>query len=703
MTTRGQVRNAYPACKVYIYGIDVTLDVLDVDVRWQNGRAPNIASISLVNPNDRYIFTTKDLVAIYDDKKLRDAASRTKTILTGTSYTDETADTNSYYTASDPDYDTIDAVLLENARHLTPDVKRNVVSQKITIRTDNVSQLDISGQESTLKPLTATAYRYPFQAEDPIFHANDPVRIFFRDPWDSTRWYHMMTGFITDFDDHVDENNQAILTITVEGTTKQFRYARINSNPTAVLGQNQKVKGDAENPSFYSAGFYNLTLPEILFIATFGYDPTGMKGKFLVKNGPHGESLLTASFDGVGSYCYERSAVVEYGGSGASDPVVSSSNITTISVGSLSEYQSLIDHEVKVSDLTDMILYDHSTTGKLPVFDDNKKNDPLYIMDYIGTRPNLYPVGGGRLIILVPKNLNANINREILLKDIAQSSSLQTELKSRLGIIHDTMERIEFSFHESPKGDLICEFPLYDFDPSDFGLNSTVPHASIENGVIVKHQTVKRGPFGNRYCFEKRDTYNYSKGISDEKVRTQMSCFYSLIQNYTPGGSSEILSNPKTVILNHLLDLYGTRLEQAPLRGYIHTPEAALAYAQLLLNMCNADARSLGINAVPNFGVCLNRPIYFKQKNCIGCLVSTNHSIKWNSSVDTRLNLRYIRGWDGLIDKYGNPVLTPIGGLPSNPFDYKTLFGLRNVDSGAAKMPTTTNTSPNFKHDISKL
>jgi hypothetical protein len=56
--------------------------------------------------------------------------------------------------------------------------------------------------------------------------------------------------------------------------------------------------------------------------------------------------------------------------------------------------------------------------------------------------------------------------------------------------------------------------------------------------------------------------------------------------------------------------------------------------------------------------------------------------------MDTRININHIRGWDGLIDNNGNPVYTPIGGAPSQPLNYKLLFGLyQKVDSGSASPP----------------
>ena len=65
MTIKGQVRHAFPAYKVFIFGTEVTEDDLDVEVQYNSGRAPNTCSITLANDLDKYIMTTQDLKVLY--------------------------------------------------------------------------------------------------------------------------------------------------------------------------------------------------------------------------------------------------------------------------------------------------------------------------------------------------------------------------------------------------------------------------------------------------------------------------------------------------------------------------------------------------------------------------------------------------------------------------------------------------------------
>ena len=512
--------------------------------------------------------------------------------------------------------------------------------------------------------------------------------------------------WLSNFDDNVDENQTKLLTIVAEGPSKILRYARVSTNPGIVDAQAiVQSEEDATFRSAYSEGFSGLTLPEFLFAIIFGTDPTGESGKFkLVDSSPNGTKIRSTKIKGVGNFKINGSVAVEFGAD-VVDPL-SKIGVPSAPVTELSTYQSLVDHEVKETDLDELLGED--ADGDIPEdyitqkeqLKQGAQRDPRTnnitaeeVIRIIGENPDLYPIDGGRLIMLLPKSLHPEINREVMLKDVLRSFAMNTQFKSRLGMIYDVVERLEFVFYESPKGDLICEFPLYDFDPDDFG-TVEVPHqkfvrVSETQGNLEKNENIKRGPFASRFIVSKRDTYNFSKGITDEKVRTQITSPWHYAQNYTDVGTSKTIQKPAVVTLRHLVPLYWLRLEQVDPKGYIASNEAALLYSQILLNKFNADARNLGINAAPNLGLWLNRPIYFAPRNCIGTLMGLSHSIAWgmSGSMDSRLNLNYIRGWDGLLDDQGNIVYTPIGGQPSRPLDYKLLFKLKSDADGAVELP----------------
>jgi len=703
-----QARHAFPAYRVYIFGVDVTEDVMNVEVNYNTGRAPNTCSVVLGNELDKYVLTTANFISLFGESDVEtQAIQKRKQEIMNTGVGEIAALMAAHQQIGTSD---VDDLVIERAKNNNlGELKSKVVVAKVNVRSPGVEAPDIAGKYGgeNIRQYTADAYRYPFQAEDPIFHANDPIRIFMRDPFNPRRWYHQFSGYLSNFDDMVDENNQRILTIGGEGPSKLLRYARVTTNP-AVLDRQAIIKSrDLNFRSALSEGFSGLTLPEFFFTVLFGNDPDGESGKFtLEESSPAAKQVRSMKIAGVGNFRINGSVVVEYGAD-TKDPL-QLINIPSAGVTDLAQYQSLIDHEVKESDLYDLVAED--TDGNIPVEQQTTveqlisraKLDPQTrqiateeIIRIIGERTDLYPIDGGRLIMLIPSSFQAEINRETLLKDILRSFALNTtSFKSRLGLMYDVTERIEFVFYESPKGDLICEFPLYDFDPDDFG-KTEVPHYAMKrksDGELTPFENISRGPFNDRFTVAKRNTFNFSKGITDEKVRTQVTSYYHPLQGYKSGGTSREFAKPEEVTLDHLIPLYWLRLEQVEPKAYIATREAAKLYAHLTLNKFNADARSLGINAAPNLGLWLNRPIYFEPRNCIGILMGTSHSVTWGTggSMDSRLNLNYIRGWDGLVDDAGNAVFTTIGGFPGRPLNYKILFRLRDNVDGAAKLPDAT-------------
>jgi len=726
MTTTGQVRHAFPAFKVYIFGVDVTEDVLNVEIKYHTGKSPNICTVTLANDLDKYILTTKEMVLFFGSKVREAIENKYMKLIEQTRGQLNDEQTMEQITESE---------ILQQLDHIQFPNKRLVLLSKLLEKLDDIEAPDINDKTdgSHVRQLTGHVFRYPFHAEDPIFHANDPIRVFLRDPFNPSRWYHGFTGFLSDFDDHVDENNQKILTIVAEGPTKILRYARMATNPGIVdMGAIQVAKLDAIDRSFWEEGFYDITLPEYMFALIFGNDPNGdiaqptgeSSGKFSIRSKDAAGNARASQirFAAAGRFNYGRSTVIEYGPKTTTkinEDQLDMGATPYCSVSTLEEYQSIIDHELKESDLYDLLdenvgwtatKTSGTRTQVLNEVNDYMKNlprkadgtpDPHGLMDFLGKRTDLYPPDSGALIILIPASFHPETNRNILMKDLIQSPGMTTTFRSRLSMIYETIERIEFVFYESPKGDLICEFPLYDFDPDDWGFNEVkknivngLPGATDRSVIPISYKSefeskdIKCGPFAPRWIIEKRDTINFSKGITDEKVRTELACDWNLVTGWRKAvGLSTGILPPAVVQLKHLIPLYWARLEQADPKGHISSAEAAHAYAHITLNKMNADAKNLGINTVPNLGTWLNRPMYFLPRNCIGTLTSITHSVKWGmgGSMDTRLNINYIRGWDGLLDIHNNPVYTTIGGLPSRPLNYKLLFNLlEDVTSGNA-------------------
>lgn len=727
---KDQFRNAFPGFRIYVFGLDVTKFVLSVNVVYNDGRAPNLAEFQLENKFDKFVVTETDILAIYDDIDPEQIQ-----------FPDRKKIVNSVINAEAErgvvgDFDASQRVVAEQVnkdysetigkaqdhiitkiqnridKEIFPEDKAKVLKAKIAAR-NRITQPPVNDTGATTSTATLTgvlalggdAARYPVQAGDSIFHSNDPVRIFFRDPFNPAVWFHMFAGFVTDTVDSVDVNNVRVATIRCEDPTRILRYARIATNPSIVdINALQQVE-DVVLRSFFKDNFVDITLTELLYTFIFGDEVPGTTERFpFVRRSATGEqSSSSVHITGAGSFSFNKSATFlfgpEPGESQARNPKQISEKLSQkiINLDNLAEYQAFIDHQVKESDLDTMLIDDDDVIAENfglvspTTFLQNSRGEDgkirtVDIINFIGTRPHLYPVDGGRLIILAPKTFGPNTNRDVMLRDIVGNISTRTSFKTRLQIIYDVAERLEFSFYASPKGDLIFEMPLYDFRPEDFG-TVEVPTVELDfrkQRLVAEKGTLEfRGPFSSRFIIPRRDTISWSKTFTDEKVRTQMRSTKHIIQGYAEEGTTDEYTDPIVTTLKSLVPQFGVRMEQQEPRGFIRTQEGVAIYNQLALNQWNSDARSAQVEITPRLQMWLNRPIEFVERKYMATIRSISHNIVWNSDMISSVGVNYIRGWSGQTDpaRTGSDgrdllIYEPLGGFASRPLNYAIIFGL---------------------------
>jgi hypothetical protein len=768
MTSTGQARNAFPAFRVFIFGQEVTEDVLSISVNWTDGRQPNTAEVVLVNKLDRYVITEGDIHALYDDVAISQLVMPDlEPVVLGTVGAPSFAQSGRTPDALDQVLEARlnefqrDQKVVENVQraknffdigtatlanqitreirdrldHAIRDViKQGVLDVKIGVRVQ-IEQPDVmdlravsvagsvvsASSARDVAELRGEAARYPFQVGDCIFHSNDPIRIFWRDPFNAERWFHMFAGFVTDWVDEVEVNGEARITIRCEDVTRILRYGRITTNPGIFdVEAVQQVEDFVMRTFFNDHGFRNLTLPELLFTMLFGVETAGTQAlvqastadgqKTLAGDGTikyvryaanGGSSIDYIPKDGAGAFNFDRSVTFIFGldaDASANQRAQTPQQLSqrTAFISDLAVYQAVVDHEVKVTDLETM---SHRIAGGIPrsaVEDFVGAPQVSQIIKAIGENPHLYPVDGGRLVILAPASLGPNANRDILLRDLIQSIATETTFSSRLQVIYDILDRIEFSFYASPKGDILCEMPLYDFDPDDFG-DAPVSRSDLQEHITFQSADEKlaprdisnsidegdeRGPFGPFLRVARRDTISWQRTFSDEQIRTQFVTTWHNFSGYTTTGTATTIGQqPQVTTLRAMVPAFGVRVETAEPTGFIASPEAAKAYCELKLNQWNSNARTAAYNILPTLRMTPNRPVLFAARQQVASIRSVTHTIDWPSrSMTTGVDVNYIRGWDGgLREDNGKPNYAPIGGEASRPLNYARLFKKKSV------------------------
>ena len=575
MTIKGQLRNAYPAMRIFIFGEEVTEDVMSCTVNWSDDdRAPSTAEFTLANPFDRYTLTKSDIGVLYpsidittlkltelqqlavtDMDAARQFALQTayEEFLPGgvgpltesdTAVVEGVTNTLVFEARQEgyPRAQENEATLTTAINNIEHKIRQNIKTigssederGRIGPRTGDsakrrvlrakfgakqqVSQpsLNETGRTELAGPrrlnyLQGYAYTYNFVCSAPIFHSNDPVRIFWRDPFDMNKWFFMHTGFLTDWTRSVTADNVNTLTIRSEDVLRAFRYARITTNPGVFDISRLQQQEDLVFRSFFNEAFTGLTVPEIIYTMVFGPNAAGTTAT-LVRNQEEQFRFATAdevsverrsaggvqiagtdtpmlaakrSRFGVGAFNFDRSATFIIGNKttapeGEDSAVVSSDvaarEVRLIGPNALGVYQGLVDHQVYASDINNLIAEEARTNADIQAqLQETLKTDASgqytteSVVTTIGRNPHIFPVDGGRLFMLLPASLGDKVSRRAILRDFVQSVATQTTFKVRLSVMYDILERIEFSLYATPKGDLVVEMPLYDFEPRDWG------------------------------------------------------------------------------------------------------------------------------------------------------------------------------------------------------------------------------------------
>lgn len=737
MADVNQARYAYPKFKVFIFGVDVSADVTNVNVTSHDGEAPNTCQITLINELDKYLITTADMIALQRGR-IKLANNQLDIPWLKNTRTDS-VDTSRANSPSTPIGTSTFATSI-NAAFEAGSINR--IKKDILLKKHEVVQnLDKKDMVDILnRPLASSRFnnyfgaaikRYPLTDGAPIFHSMDPVRVFMRDPFNPGRWYHHFCGFISDMADHAGPNNDKTLTLVVEDPTKLFRYSRVFVNPGIIDANVVIQKQDFQLQSFYASPLKGMTLPEIFFTLIFGPDRTGATKILESMRGANATSNVATRIEGIGHFSFDASGIFSFGPE-PEQPAPESKeqkkeNPQTrllevkpeTRIESLEQWQAMIDHEVQPSDIYVMAADEVRDSNGQMLID---RGNNIYnaqgiegIVDEIGSHPELYLVDGGRLMLLMPRSLGVD-NRQIVIDDIIQTYPLNSEWHSAGTVLFETVDRIQFVMYCSPRGDIIIEPPLYDYDPSSFGTRPISSNEFLDNlptvggdsnglnsaVAIVRIGESKipggsRGPFGTNYIILKRDTYRWEQAFIDEKVHNVAVAPSSIFQNYENLPNTSIIGDLAVVKIPHLIPLYGVR--QVPLtpRGYIATKEGALLFCHIALNKLNADAHTIKVDHVANIKLWLNRPLYIQGRNLLATTKQISHTLTWGGAGDmgSSTDLYAARPWDGTMSKENPsmPLYSPIGSFAARPLDYSILFGQKDVpdiqDTGSSNETTS--------------
>ena len=539
--------------------------------------------------------------------------------------------------------------------------KQLVYTNKSIINADIISGATKLNFTKGFKP-------YSLAINSPIFEKNDPIRMFIRDPsspFDEDKWCPFFTGFIQNITDHTNyDNGEKYMTVLCYDIRGLMQKQRVMVNPRISHGMdtarmlNENVIGDKNRIGLFGD-----------YIAHSGSG--GEKGsKYTYSNADEsvldmvtGRVHVDDDFEKnvIGTIASTQSNEIVDGSKYNLDYVNSGASVKGTRPGKQSmgcfmpglelecpSYKDEREQHIKAMELWfDLLVFgtkcDYFTSDE--VTNVGSKTIPYGEFD---------PYNGW-LHFLIPKNgTGARAIFSSQLDDLSQNY----EFQSRFQLLTTLCEAIDYQWFCNSMGDIIVEFPMYDFLLDSFGvyadqlrIDNHLVDCSLNEIVddVVTAVSVSGG-------------VSHSNTVPDEEISWV----------YTALAKSDALAFK-----------YGVDVEEVtiPTMRTNTSTDSLKRQAVIELAKRNVLASSMEMTVAYRWAFFPNKPVYNVDKNRIGIISAFTYNFQVNESVSVSMDVRYIR------KKLEDNTFIHIFNGDSMPVKYLTS---KNNEVDTAGLDTTT-------------
>ena len=637
---------------VYVAGVDISPWVKDLSITYSDRGSPGSVDISISNPFDQWVLTPANFNGIFRQSNDR--------------YTEKAKK----------------AILLNKINLSSQSVAGKLQAGKTNTETIPANQVaspfDISGSyktfgfKNTIASQQDFLQRYTFGPGSTVFSRFDTVKIFIKNPSDpitTDRWFPGFTGLVeqhpltTNF-----VNGESTISLSAFDIRSTLQYMRISVNPYAndayTVGgagggslqsqqRNQQVFIDQA-----AAGFFKDYYPGIS-----GGDPTRSQRTdniFQGKSFVDAVSLITCGKTGwVNGETPVQNTDPSSGGVGFFQP------------GQVVKYANPDNQQVKESGVqTSLETWDNLCLfGTVRNADGSVAKQGQFLSKtecaYQGARswwsanldnagPAYTPMNGFVHFLIPAQGLNIS---DMIRTSFGGLSNIMgsPEWSTRLSMINSFCETVDYQFSVTGAGDLIFEFPMYDFFPSDFGGNASV---------------------------YKVDKHAVSENISDEGGEVFSAVEVQSIPTDLAGGqvaqqfinaqaALAVAQQQKAVAINNfLVAKYGVRIANKSITGV--APSSLHLFAVLELQKRLAEANKLTLDFSFRPWIRPNRPVFHVERKRIGKTTSVRLQLTPLRECTISASLGCVR--TPLMKADGSVQFQHVFGGPGMALSYNSIF-----------------------------
>lgn len=502
----------------------------------------------------------------------------------------------------------------------------------------------LSSKRDSSKASSTTTDRYPFTVGSLVFHKYDPVRVFVLNPLTQPgliseqngalgqQWWCAFTGYIDTKPYTVDfTNGLSTINITCQDIRVLMQSMRTQTNPAPSVSNDNALTfhKNGKIPDSASAGFFNdLVSPTNNISHVLGGRTFKQSLDFLLLGINAGQPVSSATSDitkrtnvgGVGRLAKGETIFF--------DP--KSGKKTQL----LEDWNNL----VIFGDGRDFMSFNEMSTmgsNTYPGGDDNPDNALIHY---------LYPKSGAPPETLVEYSNDAQVNTV-------------ADWSTRLELLQQVVKAVDYQFYVSPIGDIIFEFPMYDFFPEDYD-----------------------DTYNELYTF---DWHNVSNTIDDEGgepisalVVTSRSLRSEINRNNPTSeaqqGVASSVQLTRTIFSNVLASRIGPHVETYSVPGVSNQNRLTqLGMIEFTKRVANFDRFDMNTSFRPF--ILTNRAIYNETKERIGITSTTKYSWKIREEATLSMSLGYTRK----LEKDG--AFRFITGGEATPISYSAIYDPKNV------------------------
>lgn len=596
--------------RVYIFGVEVSNWLKgDLTITYGNRDSYNTASFDLANPRELWQLTRDNL--------------RNKWNKHGASEYSELAK--------------LAVFKYKNNKLINPfyelSVTTNILAIGDTKAPVSLAKIQEAGSEKPLSITDTQERRYRLAVNDCIFSRNDPLRIFMRNPYNSSsdEWVEVFCGFVQDHPVTTNYlNGESSIRISAYCIRQLLNNMRVQTNAyTAVLDNQPLFRNgkdffsDFRKPTLTSQAFgqYSLeaTIKELIL------------GTSIASSNATGRDLKVSN--GVGTF--KLGNVMCYNHAQRDDTLERWHLITAFGVNK--NTSPTINDDLWLSS------GEVETLGRSTIY---------YPEDLTSASG---PTGRYLHFLLPAAGTGAT---SLIQSTIDQNPDVAIEWSSRWEIIRDFASKLDFQVLTSPSGDLLVEFPMYGFTPDIFFSISEsdriqqdldlVTTAVYGQNTYEQYSEVPPG-LGSLFCFDLH--------VKDSSLNDEAEAFPTLLQ--VDGGISVTEANINGEGFTTLLRAYvfspahvarygvvvgqlsipfaGQKTTDASsFESVIKTRLPKLALIEYMKRL--ADASTMDCSVVYRPFLFPNRPVWIRKCARMGLLTSVSQRWQIGKSASTSIS-----------------------------------------------------------------